>query len=282
MSDPDEVAAIYDDLLATYELEWRRRDNRSMHLGYYDEDHQDPAEAAVNTMRLLSEAAAVREGERVLALGCGAGEDTTWLARAHGATVVGVDIAASLLERARENAREQGVADRVTFVQDDFQDLSSIADDSMDLVWGLEALSHSPDRTAALDQARRVLVADGRVAVADIFLRGPTDDDRVAEVEAALGLRLGTIDAFERTLDQAGFARVTVRDRTDGIRPDTQNRRQFARLAHPVGRLLGTVGLVSARQLDAFRASVLVDDLVSEGLLGYYLVTADRATDSLT
>lgn len=281
MSDPDEVAAIYDDLLATYELEWRRRDNRSMHLGCYDEDHQEPAEAAVNTMRLLSEAAAVQADERVLALGCGAGEDTAWLARARGATVVGVDIATPLLERARENAREQGVEDRVTFVQDDFQELASVADDSMDLVWGLEALSHSPDRPAALDQARRVLVADGRVAFADIFLREPTDDDRVGEVEAALGLQLGPIESFERGLAETGFTRVTVRDRTDAVRPDTENRRQFARLAHPVGRLLGTVGLVSARQLDAFRASTLVADLVDDGLLGYYLVTADRATDSL-
>lgn len=275
--DTDEVAALYDDLLATYELEWRRRGHRSMHLGCYDEDHQEPAAAAVNTMCLLSEMAAIEQGERVLALGCGAGEDAAWLARANGATVVGVDIAGRLLDRARETAEKQGVADRVTLVQEDFHELTSIAEGSMDVVWGLEALSHSPDRGVVLEQAHRVLVPDGRVAASDIFLRDPTEDDRVSAVETALGLRLGTIDAFETTLAGAGFEQISVRDETERVRPDTENRRQFARLAHPVGRALGLVGLVSSRQVDAFRASVLVHDLVSDGVLGYYLVTAERA-----
>jgi hypothetical protein len=40
--------------------------------------------------------------------------------------------------------------------------------------------------------------------------------------------------------------------------------------------VLGAVGLVTERQLDAFRASSLVHELVEESLLGYYLVTAER------
>ena len=274
--DPEEVEAIYDDLAATYELEWRRRDHRSMHLGYYDEDHQEPGEAAINTMGLLSEAAGIEAGERVLNIGCGAGEGAVWNARTHGATVLGVDIGDHQLELARENARESGVEDQVSFARDDFHELSSVPDDSMDVVWGLEALSHSPDRARVLEQARRVLVADGRVAFTDIFLRSETDDERIRETEEALGLRLGTIDRFEQTLTETGFEGVAIDDKTDGIRESTASRRQFARLAHPVGRLLGLAGLVTERQLAAFRASSLVHGLVEDDVLGYYLVTADR------
>jgi cyclopropane fatty-acyl-phospholipid synthase-like methyltransferase len=274
--DTDEVAAIYDDLVGTYELEWRRRGHRSMHLEYYDEDHQEAGEAAVNTMRLLSEAAAITSEDRVLAIGCGAGEGAVWNARAHDATVLGVDISERLLELARENAREQGVADRVSFVQDDFHELGTVPDDSMDVVWGLEALSHSPDRAEVLDQARRVLVADGRVAFTDIFLRSATDDERVGEVEEALGLRLGTIETFEATLEAAEFEDITIREKTEGVRPCTESRRQFARLAYPVGRVLSAVRLLSTRQVAAFRASSLIHELVEEEVLGYYLVTADR------
>jgi cyclopropane fatty-acyl-phospholipid synthase-like methyltransferase len=275
--DPDEVEAIYDDLAATYALEWRRRGHRSMHLGYYDEDHQEPGEAALNTMRLLSEAAGIAEDERVLNIGCGAGEGAVWNARRYGATVLGVDIGEHQLELARENARESGVEDRVSFARDDFHELASVPDDSMDVVWGLEALSHSPDRARVLEQARRVLVADGRVAFTDIFLRSGTDDERVRETEEALGLRLGPIDAFERTLAETGFEETAVSDETDGVRESTASRRQFARLAHPVGRVLALVGLVTDRQLAAFRASSLVHELVEDDVLGYYLVTADRA-----
>lgn len=275
--DPEEVEAIYDDLATTYELEWRRRDHRSMHLGYYDEDHQEPGEAAINTMRLLSTAAGIEAGERVLNIGCGAGEGAVWNARTHDATVLGVDIGDHQLELARENARENGVEEQVSFARDDFHELASVPDDSMDVVWGLEALSHSPDRARVLEQARRVLVPDGRVAFTDIFLCSETDDDRVRETEEALGLRLGPIDAFERTLAETGFEGITIDDRTDGIRESTASRRQFARLAYPVGRVLGLVGLVTDRQLAAFRASSLVHELVEDDLLGYYLATADRA-----
>jgi tocopherol O-methyltransferase len=275
--DPDEVEAIYDELAATYELEWRRRGHQSMHLAYYDEAHQEPGEAAVNTVRVLSEAADIGAGERVLDIGCGAGEGAVWLARTRGVTVLGVDIGEHQLERAREYARENDVADQVSFARDDFHELATVPDDSMDVVWGLEAVSHSPDRAQVLDQARRVLVADGRVALTDIFLRSDTDDERIREVETALGLRLGPVEAFEQTLEATGFENITVRDQTPGVRPATESRRQFARVAHPVGRVLGLVGLVSDRQLEAFRASSLIHELVENDVLGYYLVTADRA-----
>jgi cyclopropane fatty-acyl-phospholipid synthase-like methyltransferase len=275
--DPDEVAAIYDDLAATYELEWRRRGHRSMHLAYYDEDHQEPGEAARNTLRLLAEAADIEAGERVLNIGCGAGEGAVWLARTHGVTVLGVDIGDHQLELARGHASENGVADRVSFAREDFHELASVPDDAMDVVWGLEAVSHSPDRARVLEQARRVLVADGRVAFTDIFLRSPTDDERVHETEEALGLRLGPIDTFGQTLAETGFEQIVTDDRTDGIREATASRRQFARLAHPVGRVLGLVGLVTERQLAAFRASSLIHELIEDDVLGYYLVTADRA-----
>ncbi|ERH10811.1 MAG: methyltransferase domain protein [halophilic archaeon J07HX64] len=274
--DPDEVSAIYEDLEMTYQIEWRRRGHRSMHLGYYDDEDQDPGEAAKNTVRLLSEAVGIDSGDRVLDVGCGAGEGAVWNAQVNGATVLGVDIGGRQLELARENAREHDVEERVSFALDNFHELTSVPDGSMDVVWGLEALSHSPDRVGALEQFRRVLAADGRVAFTDIFLRSPTDDDRVREVEDALGLRLGTIDAFERALEETGFENASVRDETDGVRPSTESRRQFARVAHPVGRVLGLVGLITERQLDAFRASSLVHELVEESLLGYYLVTADR------
>jgi tocopherol O-methyltransferase len=278
--DPDEVSAIYEDLEATYQLEWRRRGHRSMHLGYYDNEDQDPGEAAKNTVRLLSEAVGIDSGDRVLDVGCGAGEGAVWNAQENDATVLGVDIGERQLELARENAHEHGVEERVSFALDNFHELESVPDDSMDVVWGLEALSHSPDRAGALEQFHRVLAADGRVAFTDIFLHSPTDDDRVREVEEALGLRLGTIDAFERALGETGFEEITVCDETDGVRPSTESRRQFARVAHPVGRVLGVVGLVTERQLDAFRASSLVHELVEESLLGYYLVTAGRGETS--
>lgn len=276
--DTAEIAAIYDELVDTYQLEWSRRGHRSLHLEYYDEDHQDPGEAAINTMRVLSEAAAIDSSDHVLNIGCGAGEDSVWNARAHGATVHGVNISDRQLDLARENAIIHGVEDSVTFAYDDFHDLETVDDDSVDVVWGLEALSHSPDRKRVLEQARRVLEDGGRVAFTDIFLRDPvsteTDRDRVSAIESGLGLSLGTIDEFEATLTAVGFANIVVEDVTDPIRPCTERRYKFARLAYPVGRLLCFIGIISPTKLAAFRASALVHKLVETDILGYYMITA--------
>lgn len=273
-----DLSALYDDLVDMYEAEWDRRGHRSLHLGIHDDNTDGPADAAMNTMRVLAEAAAITEDDRVLNIGCGAGEDAIWNARMHGATVTGVDIGTTQLTYARENAANHDVGDRVSFAQDDFHELSTVPDESVDVVWALEALSHSHDRAGALTQAHRVLVPDGRLAVADIFCRGEADDERIQAVESAMGLHIGTIDAFEATVEECGFVDITVTDYTDGIRPCTKRRRRFARVMEPVGRFLQRLGSdrFTEAQLGALRASSRIHELVVDDVLGYYILTARR------
>jgi hypothetical protein len=153
----------------------------------------------------------------------------------------------------------------------------------MDVVWGLEALSHSPNPARALTAARRTLVDDGRVAFTDLFLSVDREDltadqrERLDNIEDGLGLRISVLEQFEQTLDETGFETVLRRDLTDGIKRCTERRRSFARIAHPVGRLLSVFGVVSDTQLDSFSASADIDRLVEAGVLGYALVTADAA-----
>lgn len=286
--DTDEVAAIYDELLQTYRKQWEYQGHRSLHLGYYDEDHDEPGPAAMNTMRILSDAAGISAEDSVLNIGCGAGEDSVWNARAHGATVVGVNISENQLELARENARKHGVEERCEFRYDDFHELSTVADDSVDVVWGLEALSHSHDRRLALEQAGRVLVDGGRVAFTDIFLRpnavplSAENQERLSQVNDALGIRVGPIAEFEEQLAATGFTNVTIRNMTDGVRPSTKRRSQFSKVAHPVGRVLGKLGKFSSIQLEAFEAHSTIHRFVEAGIIGYYLVTADYETPADT
>lgn len=278
----DEVAEIYDELLKTYRTEWEYRGHKSLHLAYYDEDHDDPGEAAMNTMRILSEAADIDGSDRILNIGCGAGEDSVWNASAYGVPVVGVNISETQLELARENARDHGVEKLTTFNYDDFQTLETVEDSSVTLVWGLEALSHSPDRAEALESAHRVLTEDGRIAVTDLFLRrsadslSTADSERIETVNEALGLRISEIDGFEATLRESGFENVERTDLTEGVYECTKRRKKFASVAHPVGRVLGAVGMASETQLDGLSASARIHELIDSGVLGYYMVTADR------
>jgi cyclopropane fatty-acyl-phospholipid synthase-like methyltransferase len=279
----DDVADLYDELIEVYEREWDRQDHRSLHLGYYDDDHQEDAAAAINTMRVLATAAEVDADDRVLNVGCGAGADSVYLARAHGADVVGVNISESQLTLAREHAENQGVADHTDFRYDDFHELATVEDGSVDVYWGLEALTHSDDVPAALSQARRVLAPGGRLAIADLFTPSAPSDAVAADlrtIEDALGVRFGSIDGFRSALAEAGFEDVAVRNATTNVEPATKRRYTFSRIAGYAGPVLKRIGFFSDAQVDAIRASKLLHERVADGSLGYYVLTADAPTAS--
>ena len=265
--DTDEVVKIYEETLAARERGWDHRGHRSLHLGLYDEDHDDPGSAAVNTMRVLSAAAEVAPSDRVLNIGCGAGEDSVWNAKARGASVIGVDIGERQLAAAQKSAREHGVADRTAFR----------VDDSVDVVWALEALCHSPQPQQVLGQARRVLVDDGRVALADLYVKrqpSKTERIRLRKANDGLGVRIGSVPALRSALEATGFTNVEFRDRTAGIKPSLARRSRFADVAGPVSKALSVVGLGSETRDDAIAGNDQLHELVSSGAVGYFIVTA--------
>jgi 2-polyprenyl-6-hydroxyphenyl methylase/3-demethylubiquinone-9 3-methyltransferase len=100
--------------------------------------------------------ARVARGERVLDLGCGEGDFTAALA-AVGAKVVGVDVAAEPLRRAR--LRFPGLE----FVQ--VSDALPFACGAFDVVWAGEVLEHVQDGLGLLAQIARVLAPAGRLLV---------------------------------------------------------------------------------------------------------------------
>ncbi len=66
----------------------------------------------------------LKEGERVLDVGCGWGSFPLWAATRHGARVVGITLSPPQAERARERAAAAGVADRVEIRVMDYRDLA--------------------------------------------------------------------------------------------------------------------------------------------------------------
>ncbi len=111
----------------------------------------DPLDFALRS-RFLSDH--VRAGERVLDVGCGEGCFAFALARA-GAKVVGIDVAAEPLRRARVRHPEldlrQVRAERAW----------PLKDASFDVVWAGEVIEHVADTAGWLSEVRRVLRSGG-------------------------------------------------------------------------------------------------------------------------
>jgi cyclopropane-fatty-acyl-phospholipid synthase len=81
-------------------------------------------EAQEEKLETVARKLALKEGDRVLDVGCGWGGFPLWAATKHGASVVGITLSAPQAEKARQRAEEAGVADRVEIHVMDYRDLA--------------------------------------------------------------------------------------------------------------------------------------------------------------
>jgi ubiquinone/menaquinone biosynthesis C-methylase UbiE len=177
---------------------------------YYEELWQrlpaqlDPPDFDLRRAFLVSE---IRPRDRMLDLGCGAG-DFTAVAAAHGATPVGVDIAEAAVERARVSHPELDF--RLTSIDAPLP----FEDSSFDLLWASEVIEHVADTAPWLSEVRRVLTTGGR-----LLLTTPSHGRlRVAfggieRFSEPLGdhLHLYTRRSLVATLEELGFRQIEVR-----------------------------------------------------------------------
>ena len=158
----------------------------------------------------------LRDGQRVLDVGCGPGNITADLARvAPGIDITGVDLPADVIATAQA---EHG-GEHVRFEVGDVYELQ-FADATFDVVFAHQVLQHLSDPVAALREMRRVLRPGGTVAVRDsdygAFVWSPTDPrlTRWMEIYHQLTRRNSAeADAgryLHRWVREAGFGELRV------------------------------------------------------------------------
>src|SRR5215210_1803016 len=167
---------------------------------------------------LLLDAAHVRDGARVIDVGCGTGALCA-AAAARGARPTGVDLAEGMLAAARR------AHPALEFVAGDAEALPC-GDGGFDAALGAFVVNHVPHPERAAAELRRVLAPGGRVALA---MWGPPERVpflglfdaamRAAGVRAADALppgpaafRFADADELRKVLEATGFERVEVRE----------------------------------------------------------------------
>ena len=156
--------------------------------------------------------ASIKEGDSVLDLGSGAGNDC-FVARAIvGETghVTGIDITEAMLEKAKRNALKLGFIN-VEFVQGDIEEMP-LPDNRFDVIVSNCVLNLVPDKDKAFSEMYRVLKPTGSFCVSDVVIKGDLPEKLRKDAEMYAGCVSGAIemDEYLDIINKQGFKNVTV------------------------------------------------------------------------
>ncbi len=155
---------------------------------------------------------ALKQGESVLDLGSGAGNDA-FVARAavgEKGRVIGVDFTPNMIEKARHNASRLNYSN-VEFRQGDIEHLP-VGPAQIDVVTSNCVLNLVPDKERAFSEIFRVLKPGGRFAISDIVLDGTLPDHLRTAAEMIAGCVSGALQQndYLGIVHRAGFSEVKV------------------------------------------------------------------------
>jgi ubiquinone/menaquinone biosynthesis C-methylase UbiE len=198
---------------------------------------------------LPTETAALRPGDTVLDLGSGAGNDA-FVARAivgESGRVIGVDMTAAMIAKARANAAKLGYVN-VEFRLGEIEHLP-VERDSVDVVVSNCVLNLVPDKRQAFAEVFRVLKPGGHFSISDIVVEGELPAALRQSLEAYAGCIGGALPKTEYLglIEQAGFTSVRVTKEKAVAAPDEL-----------AAEVLGATGAAQARASNARLLSITV------------------------
>jgi arsenite methyltransferase len=160
--------------------------------------------------------AALVQGEVVVDLGCGRGQDVIRAAGRVGpkGTAVGVDVTEEMLDKARRSLPP--FLENVRFVRCDLAALD-LPDGFADVVISNCTINHAPDKGAVYREIHRVLKPGGRFVVSDVIACEALPDSVRADPAAWAACYGGAIPEpdYLQAIRQAGFAGVDILERSE-------------------------------------------------------------------
>jgi len=169
-----------------------------------------------------TEYAGIKEGDSVLDLGSGAGNDC-FVARAIvGETghVSGLDFTDEMIGKTRINNQKMGFTN-VDFIKGDIEEMP-IPDNRYDVIVSNCVLNLVPDKTKAFSEMMRVMKTGGRFCVSDVVIKGNLPNALKEDAVMYAGCVSGALqmENYLGTIEKTGFRNITVHKQKPIIIPD--------------------------------------------------------------
>ena len=188
----DEIRKTYTDVSTAPEQEFIFPTGRAwaQELGYPEPELARIPEGTVESFAGVANhwtLGRIEPGSVVVDLGCGAGTDLLIAAQMTGPTgrVIGVDMTATMLERARQSATEMGL--RNVELHESLVEALPLDDASVDVVISNGVIDLVPDKDAVFDEIDRVLRPGGRLQLADVIIHSEVSEDARSRIDLWTG-----------------------------------------------------------------------------------------------
>ena len=166
--------------------------------------------------------AMIKEGDTVVDLGSGAGNDCFVARRSTGVSgkVIGIDFTEAMIEKARANAEKVGY-NNVEFRFGDIEKMP-LTSNIADVVLSNCVLNLVPDKKAVFSEIFRVLKNGGHFSISDIVLDGQLPAPLLKAAEMYAGCVSGAIQKSEylQIIKEAGFSAITIQKEKKIVIPD--------------------------------------------------------------
>lgn len=256
----------YDSLALIYRHYW----GDHLHHGLFLQGTEAPAEAQVALLEYCAAACGIRQGDRVLDVGCGYGGPAVYLASKWGCSVRGITLSDKQARIAREKAGMAGVSQATTFLVADAEQIDFPAA-AYDVVWTMESSEHFGDKAAYFRKAASALDQGGRLLLA--AWTGSMNHERVRAIaRASICPELLTADEYVSLVETAGLRLCHRADLGEQVARTWKICQQRARTNRAIVRLLPKAARQFISGID------LIVEAYRAGELTYTVLAAEKNT----
>lgn len=275
------IKKYYSDTQFEYKLvwNWRSKFTPALHFGYYDEKATDHHRSVIRANEVLAEMGNIRQGARIVDAGCGLGHSTLWLAEHFNATVTGITIVPRQVATMQKFIVKNGIKN-VAFLEASYFNMP-FEDNSIDVVWAIEAVCHAQDKSMFYKEAYRVLKPGGKLLIGEnLRTSRPMDQEKEALLnEIFNSWAIPDLDTFEEHRSHAlgsGFRSFENKDVTANMMVSYRNLEEMCRRWAWLNKLLHAAGIISTVRRNNMLGSLKQYKAIKEKVFTYNHLLAQK------
>ncbi len=144
------------------------------------------------------------------------GGPARYLAKNFNASVLGVDITKTMLDKANTRTIKEGLQDKIEYRRGNALDLP-VSSNSMDIVWGQDAWCYITDKSRLIYEAVRVCKQKGKIGFTDWILGSTPLEKEEADTlfEFMIFPNLETLEGYQILLEENNCKVIEVEDLQD-------------------------------------------------------------------